>query len=1105
MTKTVSARDSDRQPMEPRLAAFCSERGPDVFHSVSHRHEIWREDPYDVETIHGEARAAFERLVDRATTPPGLPAGRILLILGESGSGKTHLMRAFRNQVHRQQLGYCGYMQMTSHTDNYGRYILSNLIDSLDQLYFESGGESSGLLRLAGALAETPHAILRADLIRLRELEPDSKDLGRQVNELADLILADERYARLDLDLIRALLYLQRDDPRIKSRVLKYLRCEDLADHDREVLGGIVPRRNPEDAQRMVELLGRLMWSVQSACLVLCLDQLEEMHTLAGAAERFRRSMATLCAIADQVPSSIVVISCLADYYETLKGSLTRPVVDRIERDPDPIHLISRRRESEINELVKRRLMVLYEELDAPFVAADPTYPFPATVLKMLQNLRTRDVLDWCRDFREKCIRAGRLVPFPRQAVVEKPGIESTPVLSLEQTWNDFRAGFAAALPEGDDELAGLLAVSLSACSDEIATGHRFVTEARDNLLSIEQQGPTGVLERLMAGVCNKSALGGSLGKQIRDLVEQAGKDRVILVRSTAFPGGRKTKVADQISTIIKQGGRRVLVENSDWRTLAAFRDFRLRHDQDPAWKQWLRAEKPLSRLKSLRDILGLDHLRPAAERVASPHVAPPASTEQQRPATLPPTPKAVPHQANQVEAPSTHEGNVAGVRVPTGMPDAGVVDSRGSSTPPNEPEPLGVGLTGGQTPASVFLDLRELTCHMAFLGGSGSGKTTLALHIIEELLLRGIPAVLVDRKGDLCGYARQEFWTQPLNDPEREMKRARLRERVEVALYTPGHPGGYPLSIPLIPVGMDQLPAWERELMAGYAAFALGSMMGYKDKGQEGSRIAILRQAIHLLSETPRPAAVSLRELIDFVQEPDPALLTAIGQLDTKLFRRLVDDLETLRMRRGELLALAGRPLETEALLGLGVSARLGKTRLSIVSTKFLGDHANIEFWVAQLLLETARWASKHPHPDLQAVFLFDEADMYLPAQRKPATKEPMESLLKRARSAGIGLLLASQSPGDFDYKCRDNIRTWFLGRITQSSSLAKMKPMLSDYPMDLTHKLPHQQTGEFHLARDKGVTRMRAHRSLLVTEQLAEEEILRLARSSAGSNAQE
>ena len=46
-------------------------------------------------------------------------------------------------------------MQMTSSTDHYGRYALNNLIDSLDQPYYEPGGETTGLMRLSTAVAES--------------------------------------------------------------------------------------------------------------------------------------------------------------------------------------------------------------------------------------------------------------------------------------------------------------------------------------------------------------------------------------------------------------------------------------------------------------------------------------------------------------------------------------------------------------------------------------------------------------------------------------------------------------------------------------------------------------------------------------------------------------------------------------------------------------------------------------------------------------------------------------------------------------------------------------------------------------------------------------
>ena len=76
---------------------------------------------------------------------------------------------------------------------------------------------------------------------------------------------------------------------------------------------------------------------------------------------------------------------------------------------------------------------------------------------------------------------------------------------------------------------------------------------------------------------------------------------------------------------------------------------------------------------------------------------------------------------------------------------------------------------------------------------------------------------------------------------------------------------------------------------------------------------------------------------------------------------------------------------------------------------------------------------AQRTPSPTLQAVLFLDEADQYLPATSKPPTKGPLESLLKRGRSAGLGVMLATQSPGDLDYKGRDNLRAWLVGRVQE------------------------------------------------------------------------
>ena len=122
---------------------------------------------------------------------------------------------------------------------------------------------------------------------------------------------------------------------------------------------------------------------------------------------------------------------------------------------------------------------------------------------------------------------------------------------------------------------------------------------------------------------------------------------------------------------------------------------------------------------------------------------------------------------------------------------------------------------------------------------------------------------------------------------------------------------------------------------------------------------------------------------------------------------------------------------------------------RLNIVSTLFLDADASL-IWVAQFLAAVARFMQQSPSADgrLQALLMFDEADQYIPANRKPATKPGMENLLRRARAAGVGVMLASQNVGDFDYKALDNITTAFAGKLTTPARWRNSSPASATRP---------------------------------------------------------
>lgn len=936
------------------LDVFLSTAKKDVFHSVEHRGQIWREDPFDVESVHEGARTAFQRLLTQVTTPPGLDAGRILLLLGESGSGKTHLVRAFRNHVHHNGLGFVGYMQMTTAVTSYSRYLVSNLIDSLDQTYYETLGTGSGLLRLSNAVAarcndpEAIHALNdREDL--------DADAVVELVERAADKLIKHPRYADLDLDLVRALLYLQRQDPALKKRVIKYLRCEVLSEREQRLLGGLSPKREEEDAQRLVEELGRLMWACDSRALVLCVDQFEDSYRVNDAESLFRRVMSSLCAVADQVPSSIIVIACLHDYYATMRARLTRSTLDRIERDPAPAHLVAERRKEEVAPIIQKRLAYLYETAGHPPAdgALDPLYPIPRDFVEQLSGLSVRAVLNECHAFREACIDAGRIVASwgpssPPSAGPVAPADRGSRAAKekLEQEWNDFLAQFQDDPSADDAELAILFAWAVNHCAEEIGTGIHFEARPCGKTIEIDVRvsspdGAPRLVEQILVVVCNRAPQGGGLRAQFEDARKRAKRRTLALLRCGEFPRNPNTQVHVALAEILKSGGRKAVFEESDQRTLAAFHRFHEAHAQREHFADWLREENHISRLLPVIDVLDLDRL----DRF-----------EHKRPSSAP-TPR------SRSAAPSAFDTSHAidAAAPPAAGPD-GAPSGRSDGAAPREPLSLTLGTTGELVSHRLTFDAAQLTSHAAFLGSTGSGKTTLALNLIEQLLLHGIPAILIDRKGDLCGYARQAVFTLPPPDEALEARRRALAEQLDVALFTPGHRGGRQLALSLMPDGIDALPDLERDQAAGYAAHALGDMLGYKSTRRDKAHRTILVQAFQLFAAHGASRKLDIASLIELIANEDSALVTALGRLDTRLFKDLVHDLEVLKLNAADLLSMDGEALDAELLLGLGPHALPGKTRLSIVSTKFLGDSARVLFWVAQLLLALSRWVNRAP-----------------------------------------------------------------------------------------------------------------------------------------------
>ena len=1062
-------------------------------HSITWEDDLWRADPVDVEAIHAPARRKFAELLDAVTAERGSAAqARILLFHGQSGAGKTHLIRALRTSAHRAGKAYVGYAQMTPDVANYADYYLRRLVNSLEKPYDPDQGGESGLARLTNHLVGDKGVLDPAALEKLREAKLNEAQLAKMVLALADDIINAPKLAgqSLDINIVRALLYLQRSDPRIDQRVRQYLYGRQLTDLSVEAVAALDPNTGEGRAFEIIESLGRLMWTVDRAALVFCIDQVEDLRFFSDPQERFQRAARDLIQVANRVPTSIVLVSCLGDFYGTVREGLAQSYVDRIEK-AGPVRLEEARTAQEARLIIAKRLA--HDDGNGPL--GDPGLYFGPDFYEEFAGLSTRRILELA----QARVRNQEGGDEPAAALQEKPSgfistlaaalgfgvagagddAEDAPEIDFRELWERFMAQSEAELPPDDQGLLDVLTGALTLAREEWGRAIELAIkrpEVDEDLPAVDltMRHEKGFIAEARIFLCNRPTQGGGFKRQLdRALPAMMGKN-CFMLRASDFPPNKKNQTAQAFRKFRESGGRSLLVPITDWERMMMVREFHAQHRHDPGFAEWFQGAKLLSGIPALVQMLRLD---------------------------------------------------LFGGGAPAGKPDAVAAGEapRGAPAPAPEPEekelPLSVLLDeAGDAAASILagralrssksitLNKGVLKRHAAVLGGSGSGKTTLALCIIEQLLLKGTPAVLIDRKGDLCSYANPDVWRALDGElGERRGERERLADSIDVAVYTPGRASGRPISITLLPNGINELPDQEQQLLANLSAAALGDMLHLKNSATHQKQSGTLSVALRILGGR-FSKEVTLADLINLLEEEDPELSDLTQRMDPsgRIRRDLVAQLDSLRHRNSSLFEAGGEPLRMEALLGSGrYGRRDGRTRLSIIYTGFLGDNENILFWVSQFLSEALRFCQRNPNDELQAVVMFDEADLYIPANAKPATAEPLQSLLKRARSAGLGIMLATQSPGDLDYKSRDQITSWFIGRVREDTALRKLRAAFqSESGLDPAVVLPGQTVGEFHLVQEGLVRPMRAQRSLISAEQVPFDRIEQLARETKGQD---
>ncbi|MCU1503635.1 MAG: hypothetical protein JWM12_2989, partial [Ilumatobacteraceae bacterium] len=356
-----------------------------------------------------------------------------------------------------------------------------------------------------------------------------------------------------------------------------------------------------------------------------------------------------------------------------------------------------------------------------------------------------------------------------------------------------------------------------------------------------------------------------------------------------------------------------------------------------------------------------------------------------------------------------------------------------------------------------------DLTTHGVIVGMTGSGKTGLGVVLVEEALNAGVPALLIDPKGDLTNLcltfpslspAEFEPWVNPgdaqnAGQPVPEFAAAQaaawttglggwglsgtdiasLRDRTTLTIYTPGSSGGVGLNI----VGSLQAPSNGADAetvgdeIDGFVSGLL-ELVGIEADPLSSREHILLSNLI--LNEWTAGRGLDLATLVGMVQTP-PVRKLGVFELDQFFPPK---DRTTFAMRLNGLLAspsfsawMSGPPLDIDAML----RTPDGRARCAIVTTAHLGDEER-QFVTTLVLSKLVTWMrTQTGTTDLRALLYMDEVTGYLPPTATPPTKKPIMTLMKQARAFGVGVVLSTQNPVDVDYKALSNAGTWMIGRL--------------------------------------------------------------------------
>jgi len=375
-----------------------------------------------------------------------------------------------------------------------------------------------------------------------------------------------------------------------------------------------------------------------------------------------------------------------------------------------------------------------------------------------------------------------------------------------------------------------------------------------------------------------------------------------------------------------------------------------------------------------------------------------------------------------------------------------------------------------------VYYDSRDLTTHALVVGMTGSGKTGLCINLLEEAVLDNIPSIIIDPKGDITNLLltfpnlqAEDF--QPWVNPD-EAQRAgqdlasyssdmasrwksglqkwgivpeRLawyQKAAKFSVYTPGSDAGLPISI-LASLRAPSPQEWQAgqegilERLSGLTT-ALLALAGVAAEPVKDKEHVLISNIIEYNWRQGRN--LTLEDIIMQIQAPPfekLGVFTVDDYMSEKKRYNLAMEMNNIIASPSFQSWMQGEPLDIQKLL----YQPNGRPKVSIFYIAHLNESERM--FITTLILEAMLgWMrTLSGTTSLRALLYIDEMYGYFPPYPKnPPTKGPLMRMLKQARAFGVGLIMATQNPGDLDYKGLSNMGTWFIGRLQSENDLKKV-----------------------------------------------------------------